>query len=1178
MNSKFLNEGILPKIETQTMDFLKENPKWNGKDVIVGVFDTGVGLGVEGLEKTVDGKVKIIDIVDTTGSGDVKTSKVVEASEDGKLALLSGRTIEIPKKWKNSTKKYRIGTKRTFDFYPSTLQKRIAKDEKFNSKNEQIIANLNQNKTLDQDEKENQIKQLNELMKIHENNGSALDVIIFKEDESEVYKVAVLTSEEDIENVKLLSDYSVNHEYSSINNEINFGVKIYEDGDLVSIVAPGGSHGTHVSGMIGAFYENNEELNGMAPNCQIVNIKIGDSRLGTMETGTGLIRGLQAAKINKCDIINMSYGEIASLSNHGKFIDLIDELVNEQGVIFVASAGNNGPCISTVGTPGGTTSSCIGVGAYVNQNMMESIYSIRNDELPDETQFVWSSRGPAMDGDLGVNISCPGGAVAPIPKYLNAKNTLMNGTSMSSPHCAGNIALLVSALKDKGEKYTPFSILRAIENTAKQFKNPNFLTHGRGLFQVQSALDYLLKYPLNKESEEPVFYSISTEKKGKGIYLYNYEETHQSTFEETVTIQSIFKKKTPKEDLVKFEKRFQLKLKDENENSKLIKFPSYMFLSNVGPKGISVKIDTTKFKENSIYYNEILGFDSDSEENQGPLFRIPITILKPLTIESNLHYQNVSFTSGHLERNFIFVPNGCYGCRVKVQGVSVETKKLFALQEIQLIPNIAFTKTSSEKWFRLNQDQEFVHEFEVFPERTLEVTIGQNWASLGTATLSYEIEFFGIKSFGSGGGTIHLNGSERVLQLPIQTVWQNENLNLSLNLTQHHQEISPSNSEIKTYSDERNLLVDGKSVHQLELTYSFNLTETSQITLRPYALSDLLYESCYHSQLFLVFDSNKQLVKVQDYHPKKFKLNKGKYTVKLQIRHDELKMLKRLINLIIVLEIQLTKPIPLDFYSTMNDALSEESKLTSYNLKKGELKMIFIKALRRKNLPKGVKSGEILSGNISFFKNKNQKINFTFSVPIEKPKPKLIKKDKELSAIEKYENDLLKYQIDTLSKITKKEDFNEVYSLILNEKNENSLSFLFLKLKFLQDEEALVLSNKILDLIDKDKLAIYFGLIQKEKNEEMEKNKKILIDTLTFQGKYFLKIENLEKLNQINDELSKWTKEQNLEFQCFSLVKSKKYAEAMKLIITSFAVKKEKVLYDLLKQITKENEWNVCGF
>jgi hypothetical protein len=40
----------------------------------------------------------------------------------------------------------------------------------------------------------------------------------------------------------------------------------------------------------------------------------------------------------------MSYGEPSSRSNTGRVLELANQLVWKHGVIFVASAGNNGPC------------------------------------------------------------------------------------------------------------------------------------------------------------------------------------------------------------------------------------------------------------------------------------------------------------------------------------------------------------------------------------------------------------------------------------------------------------------------------------------------------------------------------------------------------------------------------------------------------------------------------------------------------------------------------------------------------------------------------------------------------------------------------------------------------------------------------------------------------------------
>ena len=100
--------------------------------------------------------------------------------------------------------------------------------------------------------------------------------------------------------------------------QLNFAVNVYEDGNLLSIVAVCGDHGTHVAGITSAYYPDQPDRNGIAPGAQIVSVKIGDTRLGGMETGVGLERGIKAALDHGCDLINMSYGEETSVPNHGR--------------------------------------------------------------------------------------------------------------------------------------------------------------------------------------------------------------------------------------------------------------------------------------------------------------------------------------------------------------------------------------------------------------------------------------------------------------------------------------------------------------------------------------------------------------------------------------------------------------------------------------------------------------------------------------------------------------------------------------------------------------------------------------------------------------------------------------------------------------------------------------------
>lgn len=148
-----LFQGAMPKEEIGALALLAKHPTYDGRGVIIAIFDSGVDPAAPGLHVTTDGKPKILDVIDCTGSGDVDMSKIgeghrsvedwparplaellmalflplaaVEADADGAITGYGGHVMRVNPAWTNPTGKWRVGHKRAYDLFTAPLRERV---------------------------------------------------------------------------------------------------------------------------------------------------------------------------------------------------------------------------------------------------------------------------------------------------------------------------------------------------------------------------------------------------------------------------------------------------------------------------------------------------------------------------------------------------------------------------------------------------------------------------------------------------------------------------------------------------------------------------------------------------------------------------------------------------------------------------------------------------------------------------------------------------------------------------------------------------------------------------------------------------------------------------------------------------------------------------------------------
>ncbi|XP_017876642.1 tripeptidyl-peptidase 2 isoform X2 [Ceratina calcarata] len=1154
--------GLLPKKETGVTQFLTKYPEYDGRGVVIAIFDSGIDPGAPGMQETSDGRPKIIERYDCSGAGDVDVSKVVQAP-DGYIIGITGRKLKIPSKWVNPSGEYHIGIKNLYSLYPGKLRERVLLERKkrlwdntqkcalaeatrqlqeFETKNPQITT---LKERLEKEELEARVEVLNNIEKKYCDVGPTYDCVVFHD--GEVWRACIDTSEEgNLEASVLLGEYSTTLEYAPLipEDQLNVSINVHDDGNTLEIVSLCSSHGTHVASIAAAYFPDNPELNGVAPGAQIISLSVGDSRIGTMETGTAVVRAMIHVMKHKekIHVINMSYGEHAHWSNSGRIGELMNEVIDKYGVTWVASAGNLGPALCTIGTPPDiSTNSVISVGAYVSPDMMVAEYSLR-EKMPGMT-YTWSSRGPMIDGGAGITVCAPGGAITSVPNFTLRKSQLMNGTSMAAPHVTGAIAVLISGLIAKGCPYSPYHIKRALENTALYIQHLDTFAQGSGLLQVERAFDHLVTY--TNVPERDVRFTISCgPNNGKGIHMRSGIIDRSKDY--AVTVEPVFLNSENTDPALKI--AFNLKLTLVCDAS-WIHFPSHLDLMNM-VRAFSIKVDAFNLPE-GVHTTSVRAYDV-TDIAKGPVFQIPVTVVQPQTLPKtailpDLAYTNILFKPNTLRRHFILVPDDATWAVIRLKSTEKDKVGRFVIHSVQLKPRLSCKTFEVNKLFTVTSQSEIVHPFAVQGGLILEVVVAKYWANIGDMLIDYIIEFHGVRML---SGNLTMQSGDGINRIEVRSSLRNEEVVPCICLKSSVQILKPTEAKIAPLR-ERDIIPPCRQIYELQLTYTFHCAKATEVTPNATLLSDLLYESEFESQMWMIYDSNKQLICCGDAYPSKYanqKLEKGDYTLKIHVRHDKKDLLDKLTEMPFLLNYKLSNPISLDIYASQSQAMISGKKMIAASVPPGHILPLYVAPISNENNAENKVSrgatlgnGSYLQGTLTFCKDENGKkvdchtIKYILSEPTKKSSSSSSNNTYNSSNKEKitkwdeYNEALRDFKCSWLTKLAPSTKPGEYANLLYGELKNLFSDHLPVHTAMLISldspearrhvphdditDESVSLANQIVTVadavitnIDQDKLLAYYGLKNDQREDAakiratMEKQKFSLIKALVKKG------------------------------------------------------------------------------
>ncbi len=449
-----------------------KHPRADGRGVVVAVLDTGVDPTVPGLRTLPSGAgagPKVIETRDFSGEGEVKLTKV----------RLSAATAEAGARLEHDGRRV-VGLERLADkprdgvtywlgfFEESDLRKSAAADIDANGKEDGRFAVV---------------------AFVRASDGEPV-VVIDGDGDGDLAGESIRRSYADQPETFVLGKKATSA--APTGAPVALTVTLDWEAHRVELHFDDGGHGTHCAGIAAGFgLEGKAGFDGIAPGARVMSLKIGDNRLA----GGATRQGSMVAAIRYASewartrqipvVINLSYGIGTEREGRSAIDRALDkELASNRWLLAAVSAGNEGPGISSAGTPAGAEFAVV-AGALLPRAVAETLFG---GKLTRPMMFAFSSRG----GELAKpDVVAPGAAWSSVPVVDGSP--VKAGTSMASPEVAGALAALVSAALEARLPWSPGMVKRAVVTAAEPIAGYDRVDQGAGVVRLEAAWEALRK-------------------------------------------------------------------------------------------------------------------------------------------------------------------------------------------------------------------------------------------------------------------------------------------------------------------------------------------------------------------------------------------------------------------------------------------------------------------------------------------------------------------------------------------------------------------------------------------------------------------------------------------------------------------------------------------------------------